>query len=165
MKILKNNYKIFIGIVIGFVLSGIGVYATTVIDSNLVNYKDNSGLGVDNVQAAIDGACSNISSIQDQINSMNSNIILREVTFPTIASLATTYDTNVITPFETISGYTPVFLVNIRTNSPGVAVENFGVSVSTNQVYVRLVRAGGSSTASFAPQATVVYFKDTMNYK
>lgn len=164
MKILKNNYKIFIGIVIGFLLSGIGVYATTVIDSNFVNYKDNSGLGVNNVQAAIDGACSNISSIQNQINSINSNILMKEISFSTF-QLNTGYDSNLFVDIENIPGYKPVFLVNVRSNSPGVSLEYFGVNQTTNQAYIRVLRTAGDQSGSFTPQATLVYFKDTMNYK
>ena len=54
VKHLKNNYKIIIGIIIGVVISGYGVYAATVIAASKVEYTDNSSLGADNVQTAID---------------------------------------------------------------------------------------------------------------
>ena len=54
VKHLKNNYKIIIGIIIGVVISGCGVYAATVIAASSVGYTDNSSLGADNVQDAID---------------------------------------------------------------------------------------------------------------
>ena len=54
VKHLKNNYKIIIGIIIGVVISGCGVYAATVISASSVGYTDNSSLGADNVQDAID---------------------------------------------------------------------------------------------------------------
>ena len=54
VKHLKNNYKIIIGIIIGVVISGCGVYAATVIAASSVGYTDNSSLGANNVQDAID---------------------------------------------------------------------------------------------------------------
>ena len=53
-KHLKNNYKIIIGIIIGVVISGCGVYAATVIAASSVSYSDNASLGATNVQDAID---------------------------------------------------------------------------------------------------------------
>ena len=54
VKHLKNNYKIIIGIIIGVVISGCGVYAATVIAASSVGYSDNASLGATNVQDAID---------------------------------------------------------------------------------------------------------------
>ena len=54
VKHLKNNYKIIIGIIIGAVISGGGVYAATVIAASSVTYSDNTSLGATNVQDAID---------------------------------------------------------------------------------------------------------------
>ena len=54
VKYLKNNYKIIIGIIIGVVISGCGVYAATVIAASSVTYSDNASLGATNVQDAID---------------------------------------------------------------------------------------------------------------
>ena len=68
----KNKFLLVgLGIAIGLVISGIGTYAATsyAISSNKVSFTDNSGLGVDNVQAAIDGTCSNIDTRLDSINS------------------------------------------------------------------------------------------------
>lgn len=87
---------------------------------------------------------------------------MKEITFPTVSALATTYDIAVTTTLDTISGYTPAFIVNVRTNSPGVAIEYF--SISNNQAYIRIVRTARDSSVSFTPQVTVVYFKDTMDY-
>ena len=62
---MKKNKKerikqISIDLLIGIIFACGGAYAATtyVIDSNNVKYTDNSSLGVDNVQAAIDGTCS-----------------------------------------------------------------------------------------------------------
>ncbi|MBO5414885.1 MAG: hypothetical protein J6A17_04580 [Bacilli bacterium] len=62
MKLIKRSFKIIIGFILGMIVSGISVFAATsyAINSNKVGYTDNSGLGVDNVQAAIDGTCANI---------------------------------------------------------------------------------------------------------
>lgn len=54
VKHLKKNYKIIIGIIIGAVISGCGVYAATVIAAASVTYSDNTSLGATNVQDAID---------------------------------------------------------------------------------------------------------------
>ena len=61
-KIELSISKIIILIVVIGIFSGTISYVTagTVIDSEKVSYKDNSGLGVNNVQAAIDGTCANI---------------------------------------------------------------------------------------------------------
>ena len=54
IKHLKTNYKLLIGIIIGVVISGCGVYAATVIAASSVGYSDNASLGATNVQDAID---------------------------------------------------------------------------------------------------------------
>ena len=56
---MKTNIKIVIGVIIGIILSGITASAVAdfKIDSRNVFYKDNSGLGFNNVQDAIDGTC------------------------------------------------------------------------------------------------------------
>ena len=54
MKILKNNIKLFIGIIIGVVLGCVSVYAFTISSSD-VSYDNNiSGVEVDNVKDALD---------------------------------------------------------------------------------------------------------------
>ena len=89
---------------------------------------------------------------------------MKEISFSTF-QLNTDYDSNLFVDIENISGYTPVFLVNVRSNSPGVSLEYFGVNQATNQAYIRVLRTAGDQSSNFTPQATVVYFKDTMNYK
>lgn len=55
----KTVIVLMIGLIIGLSLSGIGTYAATsyAIGASKVEYTDNSNLGVDNVQAALDGTC------------------------------------------------------------------------------------------------------------
>ena len=53
-----------VGFIMGLSLSGIGTYAATTyaISATKISYSDNSNLGADNVQAAIDGTCTRFSS-------------------------------------------------------------------------------------------------------
>ncbi len=74
---MKTNIKIIVGIVIGIILSSITAYAVAMetIDSKNVYYKDNSSLGFNNVQDAIDGTCvkfdNNLTNLKkDIINQM-----------------------------------------------------------------------------------------------
>ena len=55
-KVIKNNYKLIIGIIIGLVISVSGVYAATaIIQSKEVNYDNSSSHGsYTNVQDSID---------------------------------------------------------------------------------------------------------------
>ncbi len=74
MKKIKANRKMIIGVIIGIIISGVTSYAVaaTLINSQDVVYDDKtSGLGVNNVQSAIDKTCSNIdtrlSEIEDNL--------------------------------------------------------------------------------------------------
>ena len=78
-KARKNNNKksimtLLMGLIIGLSLSGIGTYAATTyaINANKIEYTDNASLGVDNVQAAIDGTCTKFSG---QLTSLKESII------------------------------------------------------------------------------------------
>jgi len=54
-KILKNNVKVLVGIIIGTMVTGTGVYAATVINASDVSYKNaSSGMTSENVQGAIE---------------------------------------------------------------------------------------------------------------
>lgn len=61
---MKKIYKILILICIIAVVSATSSYAATTyaISANSVGYSDNSDLGVDNVQSAIDGTCTKFSN-------------------------------------------------------------------------------------------------------
>lgn len=63
------------------VISISGSYAATTyaINASNIGYTDNSSLGADNVQAAIDGTCSKVSTVL--ANKLNKNLI--EITLPT----------------------------------------------------------------------------------
>ena len=75
MKIIKNNYKFILGLLIGSLFSGFGVYAATyAIHSNNVQYTDNYGLGATNVQNAIDNNVSKISNLQTQLNGISTDL-------------------------------------------------------------------------------------------
>ena len=68
MSKMRDKRKIILILIVGFIiglsLSGIGTYAATTyaISATKIGYSDNSNLGVDNVQAAIDGTCTKFSS-------------------------------------------------------------------------------------------------------
>ena len=72
---MKKSLKIIIIIaVITCIISISGSYAATTyaISANKISYSDNSNLGVDNVQAALDGTCSKINSkLQQFTDSQN----------------------------------------------------------------------------------------------
>ena len=53
-NLLKNNIKLLVGIVIGGIIFGGGVYAATVISSSNVGYTDTNSIVATTVQAAID---------------------------------------------------------------------------------------------------------------
>ena len=54
-KFIKNNYKFLIGVIVGLLLPGTGVYAANTIYSKNVTYDNsNSGLSSVNVQDALD---------------------------------------------------------------------------------------------------------------
>ena len=55
-KFFKNNYKLLIGIIIGVILSGVGVYAATILyNSHAVGFDNTcSGMIATNVQDALD---------------------------------------------------------------------------------------------------------------
>ncbi|MCI8347438.1 MAG: hypothetical protein HFJ12_05805 [Bacilli bacterium] len=54
-KIIKKNYKIILGIIIGGIISGVGVYAATMISSSNISYDNSkSGLTSTNLNGAID---------------------------------------------------------------------------------------------------------------
>lgn len=54
-KIIKNNLKVLVGMIIGTMVTGTGVYAATVINASDVSYSNaSSGMTSTNVQGAID---------------------------------------------------------------------------------------------------------------
>ena len=54
-KFIKSNYKFLIGVIVGLLLSGTGVYAAnTIYSKNVIYDNSNSGLSATNVQDALD---------------------------------------------------------------------------------------------------------------
>ena len=84
-RIVKKNYKIIIGIVVGLMISSIGVYALSSLSSSEVSYNnESSGLTSNTVQGAIDELYTKASthcpdkyvcSTKTGIASSNSNIV------------------------------------------------------------------------------------------
>ena len=77
-KFFKSNIKLIVGIVIGAIISGTGVYAATIVfDSDQVSYDNtNTNLqinnaDVDNVQDAIDAIYNKVTA---QLNTCNTNL-------------------------------------------------------------------------------------------
>ncbi len=63
---IKRNYKLIVGIIIGAILTGTTVYAATIISSINVEYNnENSKLVADNVQDAIDEVYKNVNEIKN----------------------------------------------------------------------------------------------------
>ncbi len=67
-KIIKKNYKIILGIIIGGIISGVGVYAATTISSSNVFYDNSvSGLTSTNMKDAIDELYEKVNSKPCQV--------------------------------------------------------------------------------------------------
>ena len=65
----KIIVTLIIGLIIGLSLSGLGTYAATsyAINASSIGYTDNSSLGVNNVQAAVDGTCTKLANLKGDI--------------------------------------------------------------------------------------------------
>ena len=74
-RFIKGNYKFLIGVIVGLLLSGTGVYAANTIYSKNVTYDNsNSGLSATNVQDVLDETytkCFPPSAADDIINLYN----------------------------------------------------------------------------------------------
>lgn len=66
-NLLKNNIKLLVGIVIGGIIFGGGVYAATVISSSNVGYTDTNSIGATTVQDAIDKLYTGITTYKDLV--------------------------------------------------------------------------------------------------
>ena len=117
MKILKRNYKLLVGIIIGAVFASVGAYAATsyAIDSSKIGYKDNSNLGVDNVQAAIDGTCANVDTTLSK--KLDKSWISIPVPTPTIS---TDTSGNVVVKYD-------IDLSNYTEFAPSILVKDYFV--------------------------------------
>ena len=78
---MRDKRKIILILIVGFImglsLSGIGTYAATTyaISATKIGYSDNSNLGADNVQAAIDGTCSKVDTRLGNIEKSKQNTL------------------------------------------------------------------------------------------
>lgn len=88
----KTIVIIIVNIMIAVIISIGGVYAATTyaISASKIGYTDNSSLGVDNVQAAIDGTCSQFSTklnnIMEQIYPVGSIYITTSISDPKVVA-------------------------------------------------------------------------------
>ena len=72
MRKVVNIRYLILGMLISGIMFGTGTYAATVISGNNISYVDNANLGVNNVQAAIDGTCTKFSS---QLTNLKNDVI------------------------------------------------------------------------------------------
>ena len=100
----KNNIKLFIGIIIGVVVSGFTVYGATIIfDSDEVGFDNtNANLtlnnaSVDNVQDAIDAIYIKTTGIQTQLNTCTGDLSTAQGNYSTCQSNLTTAQNNMVT--------------------------------------------------------------------
>ena len=135
---MKTNIKIIIGVIIGIILSGITASAVAdfKIDSKDVFYKDNSGLGFNNVQDAIDGTCTKfeekVDTFLDKVYPVGSVYI------------STTLDTPA--KVQTALGGT------WETYGKGQTL--VGVDTSQNE-FKTVNTAGGAKSVSYTPKGTI----------
>ena len=132
-KIELSISKIIILIVVIGIFSGAISYVTagTVIDSEKVSYKDNSGLGVTNVQAAIDGTCSNIDNRLTTIESSKLNSEWKLLNLPTPAISTDSSGSVTLTYNINLSEYTEVMPYIYVKNFHPASFEIYGVPPSS----------------------------------
>ncbi len=136
-KIVITKY-IILGMLISCVMFGLGTYAATnyVISANKISYSDNSNLGVDNVQAAVDGTCVKFNNqLQD----------IRKSLYP-IGSIY--FSATLSTPDEVAN----VFGGEWEVYGKGKTL----VGVDENDSdYEKVSTTGGSKSSSYTPSGTV----------
>lgn len=148
---MKNKRKtiiiLIIGIIMGLSLSGLGTYAATnyAINASNIGYTDNSSLGADNVQAAIDGTCSKVSNVL--ASKLNRNLI--EITLPT-PTKNTSSDYSLTYNID-LSEYTEIV--------PIIYVSNFW-AYSANSYQIPPTSTGTFSNRLYSYSSTYGYYWD-----
>ena len=67
---IKKNFKFFVGLIVGLIVSGIGAYAITQIAATTITYDNtNSGLSATDAQAALD-------ELNDKLNNSSRKIVI-----------------------------------------------------------------------------------------
>ncbi len=119
-----------------------GAYAATnyAISANKISYSDNSNLGVDNVQAAIDGTCSRAATVLD--SKLNKTLI--ELALPT-PTKSTTSNDYILTYNIDLSGYTEIVPIIYVSNFWAYSANSYEIPpTSTGNFYNRLYSYNGN---------------------
>ena len=147
--------SLIIVMIIVLCISGIGTYAVTtyVIKGSNIEYKDNFGLGVNNVQAAIDGTCSKIDKRLSDIENKD-NLVVYSEPFTTLPDgyNASAYKLNgvvvltVVIPAGTAGGWLSTnqfrLLEELRPNSNINGNYSFSSSSDANKASLLLASDG-----------------------
>ena len=143
----NNNYKTtIIGIIIAVLISVTSSYvlAETIVNSKDVYYEDNSGLGFNNVQDAIDGTCT---KFNDQITDLREDIkkdILNE-TYP----IGSIYISTSMTTAEQVNT-----VIGGKWEAYGKGQTLVGVDTSQNE-FKTADTTGGAKSVSYTPSGTI----------
>lgn len=143
MNIKKKVVILIIGLMIGIIVPILSVCAASyIISSDKVKYIDNSGLGTDNVQGAIDKVCANIDTRLDGLKTYTYNYV--ETTTYQDGALRITHNLN-------LSNYTPIVTLApqqshayVIYNIVNITPNYFDVYVASIDAYVLAQPATGS---------------------
>ncbi|MBO5414973.1 MAG: hypothetical protein J6A17_05045 [Bacilli bacterium] len=132
MKILKKNYKFILGIIVGLIIAGTGVYAATILTSNQVSYDNtNSKLSSTNVKDALD----ELSTKAENTNSKD-NIVI-----------AYTYDESTcVTGDETTCKVTKCYKDKTANSCPAGTIIKYRVNSSEMKVFYVIHDNGATMT-------------------
>ena len=159
MKKVGNIRYLILGMLISGIMFGTGTYAGTVISSNDISYVDNANLGVNNVQAAIDGTCTKFSS---QLANLKS-----EVKKETIDELYPVGSIYMSTTISTASNVATTLGVGIwERYAQGRTLIGEGSTTDTNKINLnyKIGNSGGSSISSISHTHTVSSHSHTYSW-
>ena len=132
MKVLKKNYKLLIGIIIGSIITGTTVYAATVLTSNQVSYDNtSSGLNSTTVKNALD----ELTEKAKNTNSKN-NIVI-----------AYTYDeSSCITGDEATCVVTKCYETKTANSCPAGTIIKYRINNNEMKVFYVMYDSGATMT-------------------
>ena len=132
---------------IGCIISISGSYAATsyAISANKISYSDNSNLGVDNVQAAVDGTCV---KFNNQLASLKGDIV------DTMYPVGSIYISETDSTPTTVQNRFKTFGKNTTWEVYGKGKTLVGVDENDSD-YEKVSTTGGSKSSSYTPSGTV----------